>query len=299
VFLVWFFGFIARCGKVEREQMLALTALIFAVLVYFTLYEQSYGSWVTFNERLMTKDFFGTTVAGGLPWSVFAMAACIPMMIAALVASDRGRGGLAKVLVVLLVAGLALATVHDVVLVPQTSSSLTFLGSFFIVVLAPIFAWLWPWLARRGWHPGKPVTMALGLVLGGLAFLPLMAATDVAATGQLASVWYLVLAYFVLEVGEMCLSPIGLSAVTQLSVARVVGLMMGAFWLATAFSEVLAAQFGKIASLDLPEDGTIDAVVAAAKYHELFSLLMWIGIGCGVFFLLLSPLLRRWMHGVK
>ena len=301
VFLVWFFGFIAKSGKVEREQMLALVALIAAVLVYFTLYEQSYGSWVTFSDRLMTKDFFGLSLDTGksVPWSVFALALSPPLMVAALMASDRGRAGVGHAFVLALVAALALAMFHDVVLVPQTAGSLTFLGAFFIVVLAPVFAWLWPWLVRRGWHPGKPATMAIGLVLGGLAFLPLMAATGVAGTGEMASVWYLVAAYFILELGEMCLSPIGLSAVTQLSVARVVGLMMGAFWLATAFSEVLAAQFGKIASLDLPEDGTIDAAVAAAKYGELFTLLMWIGIGCGVGFLLVSPLLKRWMHGVR
>jgi POT family proton-dependent oligopeptide transporter len=126
-----------------------------------------------------------------------------------------------------------------------------------------------------------------------------MAAAHTAAGGVMASVWWLVLAYFVLEIGEMCLSPIGLSAVTQLSVARVVGLMMGGFWLATAYSEVLAAQFGKLASLDIPEGGAIDMLDAAGKYGGLVQLLLWIGLGSALLFLLLAPLLRRWMHGVK
>ena len=56
---------------------------------------------------------------------------------------------------------------------------------------------------------------------------------------------------------------------------------------------------GKLASLDIPEDGTIDMAVAAMKYGDLFQLLMWIGLGAALVFLLLSPLLRRWMHGVK
>jgi POT family proton-dependent oligopeptide transporter len=115
----------------------------------------------------------------------------------------------------------------------------------------------------------------------------------------MASVWWLVLAYFVLEIGEMCLSPIGLSAVTQLSVARVVGLMMGAFWLGTAYSEVIAAQFGKLASLDIVEGEAIDMAVAAGKYAHLFEIMLWIGVGSGVVFLLLTPVARRWMHGVK
>ncbi|MGO1069162.1 peptide MFS transporter [Lysobacter sp. CA199] len=305
VFLIWFFGFIARqCTKEQREQMLALVVLIFAVLIFFTLYEQTYGSWVTFNDRLMTKDMFGMALGQykpTLPWSLFSMALSPPLMIAALIASDRGRDGLAKLLVALLALGLAVATAHDVVLVPQTAGSLTYLGAFFIVVLAPLFSWLWPWLARRGRNPSKPVTMSLGLVFAGLSFLPLIAAAKVSGGGEMASVWYLVAAYFILEIGEMCLSPIGLSAVTQLSVARVVGLMMGAFWLATAFSEVLAAQLAKIASVEglSGEGAAIDMAAASLKYGELFSMLLWLGIGSGVLFLLLSPLLKRWMHGVK
>jgi POT family proton-dependent oligopeptide transporter len=145
---------------------------------------------------------------------------------------------------------------------------------------------------------------AIGLAFAALSFLPLLAAAKVAGTGAMASVWWLVLAYFVLEIGEMCLSPIGLSAVTQLSVARVVGLMMGGFWLATAYSELLAAQFGKLASLDGAlanggEGGAIDMADAAAKYGHLFGLLAWIGLGAALVFLVLAPLLRRWMHGVR
>jgi POT family proton-dependent oligopeptide transporter len=115
----------------------------------------------------------------------------------------------------------------------------------------------------------------------------------------MASVWWLVLAYFILEIGEMCLSPIGLSAVTQLSVARVVGLMMGAFWLATAYSEVLAAQFGKLASIDRVEGQAIDMAQAGASYGNLFEIMLWIGVGSGLLLLLISPLIKRWMHGIK
>jgi POT family proton-dependent oligopeptide transporter len=75
--------------------------------------------------------------------------------------------------------------------------------------------------------------------------------------------------------------------------------MMGGFWLATAYSELLGAQFGKLASLDIPEGGGIDLAGAAAKYGDLFQLLLWIGLGAALVFLLLAPLLRRWMHGVK
>ncbi len=302
-FGLWFVWFLVRhCSRVEREQMVSLLVMILGVLVFFTLYEQTFGSWVTFTDRLMTKDMFPSLVSdasGTLPWSLFMMAAAPVLMIVALKASDRDARGLARAMIWLLVAAMVVACFRDVVLVPQTAGSLTFLGSFFIVLLSPLFAWLWPWLEKRGRNPSKPMKSAIGLLFAALAFLPLMAAAQVAGDGAMASVWWLVLAYFVLEIGEMCLSPIGLSAVTQLSVARVVGLMMGGFWLATAYSEMLAAEFGKLASLDIPESGAIDMASAAAKYGELFQLLMWIGLGSALVFLALSPLLRRWMHGVR
>ncbi len=302
-FGAWFVWFLVRqCSKVEREQMLALLVMILGVLVFFTLYEQTYGSWLTFTDRLMTKDMFPSLVtdsSGTLPWSLYVMAATPELKVAALRASDRGNRSLALAMVCVLGFGMALACFRDVVLVPQTAGSLTFLGSFFIVLLTPLFVWLWPWLERRGWNPSKPAKSAIGLLFAGLSFLPLLAAAQSVGDTALASVWWLVLAYFLLEIGEMCLSPIGLSAVTQLSVARVVGLMMGGFWLATAYSEVLAAQFGKLASLDVPEGGVIDMVDAAGRYGALFQLMLWIGLGSALLFLLLTPLLRRWMHGVK
>jgi POT family proton-dependent oligopeptide transporter len=300
-FFAWFAWFLARCSRVEREQMITLVVLIVGVLIFFTLYEQTYGSWVTFTDRMLTKDLF-PGLGGGrvvLPWSLFLLAASPFLMILALKASDSGSPGLAKLIVALLAVGLLVVGAHDIVFVEQTAGSLTFLGAMFIVLLSPIFAWLWPWLERRGMNPSKPAKMAFGLLVAGLAFLPLMAAADSAASGSLATVWWLVLAYFILEIGEMCLSPIGLSAVTQLSVARVVGLMMGGFWLATAYSEVLAAQFGKLASIDVPEGQAIDFAVAAERYGGLFQTMLWVGVGSGLLYFALTPLLRRWMHGVK
>lgn len=303
VFLIWFFGFIARqCSKVEREQMLALAVLILAVLIFFTLYEQTYGSWVTFNDRLMTKDMFGVVAAAGykppLPWSLFSMAASPILMVAALMASDRGRGGLAKALVALMVLGLGLATAHDVVLVPQTAGSLTYLGPFFLVVLAPLFSWLWPWLARRGRSPSKPVTMSLGLILAGLSFLPLVAAAKVAGGGEMSSVWYLVLAYLVLEIGEMCLSPIGLSAVTQLSVARVVGLMMGVWFLSSSVAHIVAGWIAAATATDTVAGVVTNPALALQTYGSIFGTIGWTGVGVGLFLLVLSPLLKKGMAGV-
>jgi proton-dependent oligopeptide transporter, POT family len=241
-FLAWFAWFLAtQCTREQRGQMLSLVALILFGLVFYTLYEQTYGSWVAFNDRLMTKNLLGFDMTAG---------------------------------------------------------ALTFLGSFFIVALSPLFAWLWPWLERRGRNPSTPMKTVLGLVFGGLAYLPLMAAAQVAGTGALASVWWLVLAYLVLEVGEVCLYPIGIAAVTTLSVPRVVSLMMGVWFLGTAYSEILAhSVLGKLSALEPGEAAGV--AESAAKYGGLFELTLWIGLGAALAALACVPLMRRGMGDVK
>jgi POT family proton-dependent oligopeptide transporter len=239
IWYVWFL--VTQCTREERGRMLSLAGLILFGLIFYTLYEQTYGSWVAFSDRLMSKNLLG-----------FEM----------------------------------------------TAGALTFLGGFFIVALSPLFAWLWPWLERRGRNPSTAMKTALGVLCGGLAYLPLLAAAHVAGSGTLASVWWLVLAYLILEIGEVCLYPIGISAVTQLSVARVVSLMMGVWFLGTAYAEVLAhGVLGKLSSLE--PGATAAPGEAAAKYADVFLLSLGIGIAAAVVALLCVPLIRRGMHGAR
>lgn len=303
--MIWFMWFIlSQCNRVERDQMVALMVLISLALVFFTLYEQTYGSWVAFTDRLMSKDLFPSFVVrqgSPMPWSIASLLLAPGAFFLATRLGEHTPNSRAPQVLFGGVAVLVLALlIRDVLVLPQTAGSLTYLGAMFIVLLAPVFTGIWGWLDRFGANPSKPTKSALGLLFAGIAFLPLaFAAEQVGATGAIASVWWLVLAYFILEVGEMCLSPVGLSAVTQLSVARVTSLMMGTWFLATAFSETLAHQFAKIASIEVPDGEAIDLVQAAAKYADLFWLMTKIGLGCGVLALIAVPLLKRMMHGVK
>ena len=238
--ILWFMY--ARCTKVQREQMYVVLAFIVLCLIFFTLYEQTYGSWVLFSDRVMNHR------ALGLEW---------------------------------------------------TASELTSLGAFFILVLAPIFAWLWPRLEKRGWNPSKPAKSAYGLLLAGVAFLVLVWSARNPQANGLTNIWWFVLAYFVLEAGEMLLSPIGLSAVTQLSVPQVTSLMMGGWFLGTSYSEVLAAELGKLSAIEIPEGATLNIADALAKYDQLFVFSAKIGIVCGIAVLIVTPLIKRWMHGVR
>ncbi len=303
--LGWFFWFVThKCTPVQRQQMLALMAMIFMALVFFTLYEQTYGSWVTFTDRLLTKDLVPSLVVREgtpWPWSIISLLLAPLSFVVAAKMSDRDPESRAPRLLFIAVVALMLALLlRDCLVLPQTAGSLTYLGAIFLVLLAPLFATLWGALGKRGLDPSKPFKSAIGLMFAGLSFVPLAwAAQQVGASGQMASVWWLVLAYLILEIGEMCLSPVGLSAVTQLSLPRVVSLMMGTWFLATAFSEALAALFGKLAAIEAPQGEVMNLADAAGKYAHLFWLMMWIGLGCALVAFVASPLLKRMMHGVR
>ncbi len=306
--MVWFTRFVLHdCNRRERGQMLALMALIFIALLFYTLYEQTYGSWVVFTDRLLTKDFFPSLVmADGLPFAYFVI--CTLLMPAAFMLSMRlqsSRPGSRLPTAIFLGAAMVtlLMVVGMVVLQPQTAGSLTFISGVFILSFAPLFSWLWGWLETRGRNPGKPLKSVLGLLFGALSFLPLYFAAQAAGdSGTLASVWWLVLAYAVLQVGEICLYPVGLSAVTQLSVPRVASLMMGTWFLATAFSELLAAKLGTLASINDPgaiAEHTLAWSEAATTYGDYFWSLALGGLACAALAAIALPLLNRGMHGVK
>ncbi len=171
-------------------------------------------------------------------------------------------------------------------------------NSLFIFLCAPFFAWLWTALNRRGLEPRTPVKFALGIAQAGLGFGALVfGATHPDVSGKVAA-WWMVLAYLLHTCGELCLSPVGLSAVTRLSVHRVVGVMMGAWFLATAYSEYVAVQLSKLAAVETIDGTVTDVAVALAGYTDLFTKLLYTGLGAGAIMLLISPLLIKMMKGV-
>ena len=136
----------------------------------------------------------------------------------------------------------------------------------FVVILAPIFAWIWIRLGPR--DPSVPTKIALGILFMGLAFLVLVPAGAMAQSGdgvRVSPLW-LVVAYFGSELGELCVYPVGMSAVTRLAPARIVGVMMGVWFLSIAFGNKLAGYAaGFISSIPLQTlFGTVAAVLIVA-----------------------------------
>ncbi len=173
------------------------------------------------------------------------------------------------------------------------------LNALFIFILAPVFAWLWLKLSQLKLEPNTPVKFGLALIQVGLGFGALVIGSSMPnAAGQVAAIW-LVLAYLLHTTGELCLSPVGLSAVTKLSVQGVVGVMMGTWFLATAGSEFVAHTIiAPLASVDTSGGEITDIGEALNIYSSLFESLTYVGVGFGVLLILFSPLLKKGMKGV-
>ncbi|VXA92796.1 MFS transporter [Luteimonas sp. 9C] len=161
------------------------------------------------------------------------------------------------------------------------------INSIYIVTLGPLFAILWMWLAKRGWEPSTPTKFGLGVVQVGLGFLVLVAGTAAAGPGALTPVLFIFLIYLLHTTGELCLSPVGLSAMNRLTPAHMASLIMGTWFFASATGNFAA---GLISAATGGEGGGVERVM------EVYSNVGWLAVGVGVLMVLIAPLIRRLMH---
>ncbi len=163
-------------------------------------------------------------------------------------------------------------------------------NSIAIITLAPIMAWMWVKMGKN--NPSIPRKFGLGLIFNGLAFLLLMIALNsmVDGNGQIPF-WTLFMVYVIQSVGELCLSPIGLSMTTKLAPARLGGLAMGCWFLSIAIGNNLAGIFaGKVSG---------EAGMTVESAHAGYTFGFWALAGSGVLLFLIAPLINKLMHGVK
>ncbi|MBW2523766.1 MAG: peptide MFS transporter [Deltaproteobacteria bacterium] len=178
-----------------------------------------------------------------------------------------------------------------------------FFNPLFIVLLTPVFAMLWPYLSRVKKNPSIPNKFSLGLLQIGVGFGALVLAAGFATEG-LVPIAFLIICYFFHTTGELCLSPVGLSAVTKLAPPRMTGLAMGAWFLSISMAHKIA---GGIAALTgaagVKTEGAGEKAAAATDtlgvYVGVFTQIAYVAVGAAVLLFLLSFLLKRWLHGVE
>jgi POT family proton-dependent oligopeptide transporter len=163
------------------------------------------------------------------------------------------------------------------------------INPIYIILLAPLFAWLWTFLAKRKLEPSTPAKFGLGLIQLGFGFLVLVWGAATVGPGALVPVIFLFGIYFFHTTGELCLSPVGLSAMNRLAPRHLASLIMGAWFFATAGGNFVAGMIGAATG---GEDGamTREATLSIYETIGLFA------IGVGIFVIAVSFYVKRWMH---
>lgn len=211
------------------------------------------------------------------------------------------------------------------------ASMFTSANAFFVMLLALPFSYLWAVMGKHNIEPSTPVKFAAGLALLGFGFLLLgwsdgfasvreVTVADQAVTAATVPLIFLIGGYFFHTVGELCLSPVGLSMVTKLAPKNITAMVMGAWFMSSAVAHHIAGIIAKLTTVDTEANITpgklaIDQGIISsaddystqalqsfdnlAQYTSVFEVLGWIAVACGVFVFAISPLLKRWMHGVR
>jgi POT family proton-dependent oligopeptide transporter len=169
------------------------------------------------------------------------------------------------------------------------------LPSIFVILFAPLAGSLWLYLGRRGREPSAAMKFTLAIVQVGLAFLILSLGLNVTAAGEKIALGWFVLSFFLLASGELCLGPVGMSMVTRLSPKRIVGAVMGAFFLAYSASNFIAGQIARLTARSIsiqPAAGN----TAVEGYAHAYIILSCVAMGAALVLWRLVPLLTRRMH---
>ena len=163
------------------------------------------------------------------------------------------------------------------------------INPIYIILFAPAFAGLWQWLGRRGLEPSAPAKFALALVQGGLSFLVFVWGARSVGSEALTPVLFVFLIYLLQTTGELCLSPVGLSAMTRLAPAHLGSFIMGAWFYTTALGQFVAGRIGEATG---GESGEMSKSLTLAIYEKIG----WLTLGVAVVVFVASRLVHRWMH---
>jgi POT family proton-dependent oligopeptide transporter len=163
------------------------------------------------------------------------------------------------------------------------------INPIYIVLFAPLFAGLWQTLGRKGLEPSAPAKFGLALTQVGLGFLVFAWGANSVGAAAMTPVIFVFLIYLLHTTGELCLSPVGLSAMARLAPLHLASFVMGAWFYMTAVGNFVA---GKIGEATGGEGGEMNKELVLAIYAKIG----WVAIGVSVLVLAVSPLVKRWMH---
>ncbi len=179
----------------------------------------------------------------------------------------------------------------------MTAAQTNSLNSMFIILLAIPISMMWTWLSKKKSNPRTPYKFGLGLLFAGISFYVLAISGASASANGLVPFAYLLLMYFLLSVGELFMSPVGLSKMTDLAPVRLMAFVMGVWFLSSAFAFQIVGFIGKQLAIE-STDGNVGGLDTLTTYTDGFHLIAMYSIGAGVIVLLFSPLIKKLMGNV-
>jgi len=176
------------------------------------------------------------------------------------------------------------------------------INPIFIILLGPIFAWMWVALDLRKLNPSIPLKFGLGILQLGLGFVALFYGAYISrVTGEVPLFW-LVLGYLLHTTGELCLSPVGLSMISKLAPAKMGAMMMGIWYLSSAFAQYAAGMIAQLTGItgEGPDvAGEFNPVDTVMVYGDVFGKIAIVALAVGLLTVVLSPMINKGTHGVK
>lgn len=282
---------------IVRDRLIVVGVLMVASMFFFFAFEQAGGSMTVFAKDYTQRILEGST-ATIFKW-VDAILTIFPIIIVSWVLYGLGKKIFKKypltiiftAISFMLIAILGVWKVYREFNLDQTEVTVSWfqiLNSFFIITLASSFSKMW----EKVWDPSGPVKFAMGLTLVGVGFVVLsVGASSIpqGATSASVSMIWLIAAYFFHTTGELCLSPVGLSYVSKLSPKRLVGLLFGLWFTASAIANFIAGMTGSY----------IEKIAQTYSMSTFFLIIAAIPIVAAVFLLILNPKLKKMMHGIN
>ena len=296
VFIVLLVSRIIRYAPVVRDRMIAVSIFAFFTVFFWAAFEQAGGSMTIFANDYTDRVLEGS--AGTIFRIANTLITIIPLCVITWVLWMLFKQTFGKYKLANLILGGSFVIIWALVITmlyeqytaeaPEVPASwFSVLNSLFIIIFAPLFSKLW----ESKYNPSVAVKYGIGLILLGAGFAALAyGASDIPQGAKVAavSIIWLVLAYFFHTMGELCLSPVGLSYVSKLVPGRMIAMMYGVWYLAIAIGNKLAGSSG----------GMIDQITAEYSLSTFFLLFFFIPGGAGILIILLHPLLKKLMHGI-
>jgi proton-dependent oligopeptide transporter, POT family len=310
--LIWSFF---KGSRVEFQMMCAAMVLIIFNVVFWTLFEQAGSSLTLFAERntdlalAWTAPLFAMFRQSAISYILVAMLICGLLGYVAWWFFSYGEEATTKrkmaigfaIGVALAVLGLQYAKsglINQTMYIMPAGQTQIF-NALFIVMLAPIFSIMWTKMAKRGLEPSIPVKFAIALMGVGAGFLLLVFGSKFAGSDFKVALFWLAGLYLIHSIAELCISPVGLSMITKLSIARIVGMMMGVWFLSISVAQYVAGMVAQVASVETVGGQVTNLKVSLDTYTGVFTTIGEISIGIGLLLLLVSIPLKKIMHGVK